>query len=324
MSEALWQPSASVELLKQRSEIISKIRHFFYQRQVMEVDTPALSQACVSDIHLHSFCTTLSGPAAPKTMPLYLQTSPEFHMKRLLAAGSGCIYQIAKAFRNEEAGRYHNPEFTMLEWYRVGYNHFALMDEMEQLLELVLGCGSCERLSYRQAFERHLGFNPLEAEHAQFMVAAKELGVADLVAKEPERDTILQLLFSLGVEPHIAQQRPCFVYHFPASQAALAKISSTDPQVAERFELYYKGIELANGFHELTDAQEQAERFANDQAYRKVNGLAEAELDQRFLAGLAAGLPACAGVALGIDRLLMLAFGQTHIQQVQSFSIERA
>lgn len=324
MSETLWQPSASIQSLQKRAKIINKIRCFFAKREVMEVDTPCLSQACVSDVHLHSFSTTLSGPAAPQTLPLYLQTSPEFHMKRLLAAGSGCIYQLAKAFRNEEAGRFHNPEFTMLEWYRIGFDHFALMDEMDALMHEVLAWEKAERISYVEAFERHLGLNPLSASHAEFIEVAKTLGVEDLVAREPDRDTILQLLFSLGVEPKIAQQRPCFVYHFPASQAALAKISQEDPQVAERFELYFKGVELANGFHELTDAKEQAERFAKDQQQRENMGLPAAQVDKHFLAALGAGLPACAGVALGIDRLLMLALDVANIQAVQSFSVERA
>ncbi len=324
MSETLWQPSASIEVLKQKAKIISEIRRFFAERQVWEVDTPSLSQACVSDVHLHSFSTTLTGPAAPHSQQLYLQTSPELHMKRLLAAGSGCIYQIAKAFRNEEAGRLHNPEFTMLEWYRLGFNHFALMDEIDALLEQVLGWQHAERLTYVEAFERHLGVNPLTATQVEFIELAKAFNVADLVAQETERDTILQLLFTLGVEPHIGQQRPCFVYHFPASQAALAKISAEDPQVAERFELYYKGVELANGFHELTDAVEQAERFAKDQYARARQGLAVAEIDQRFLAALNAGLPVCAGVALGIDRLLMLALDKEKLQVVQSFSVDRA
>ncbi|WP_427982401.1 elongation factor P--(R)-beta-lysine ligase [Agarivorans sp.] len=324
MSETLWQPSASIQVLKQKAQIINKIRCFFAQRQVLEVDTPSLSQACVSDVHLHSFSTTLTGPAAPHSQQLYLQTSPEFHMKRLLAAGSGCIYQIAKAFRNEEAGRLHNPEFTMLEWYRLGFDHFALMDEIDVLLEQALGWQHAERLTYVEAFERHLGINPLSATQVEFIESAAAFNVADLVAQETERDTVLQLLFSLGVEPHIGQQRPCFVYHFPASQAALAKISAEDPQVAERFELYYKGVELANGFHELTDAAEQAERFARDQHSRARQGLPPAQIDQRFLAALSVGLPACAGVALGIDRLLMLALDESRLQAVQSFSIERA
>jgi lysyl-tRNA synthetase class 2 len=324
MSETLWQPSASIEVLKHKAKIISEIRRFFAQRQVLEVDTPSLSQACVSDVHLHSFSTTLTGPAAPHSLPLYLQTSPEFHMKRLLAAGSGCIYQIAKAFRNEEAGRIHNPEFTMLEWYRLGFDHFDLMDEIDVLLEQVLAWQPAERLSYVEAFERHLGINPLNATQAEFIESAKAFNVADLVAQETNRDTILQLLFSYAVEPKIGQQRPCFVYHFPASQAALAKISAQDPQVAERFELYYQGVELANGFHELTDASEQAQRFAKDQRVRAAQGLAPAQIDQRFLAALSAGLPACAGVALGIDRLLMLALDEQHLAAVQSFSIERA
>jgi lysyl-tRNA synthetase class 2 len=212
----------------------------------------------------------------------------------------------------------------MLEWYRLGFDHFDLMDEIDVLLEQVLAWQPAERLSYVEAFERHLGINPLNATQAEFIESAKAFNVADLVAQETNRDTILQLLFSYAVEPKIGQQRPCFVYHFPASQAALAKISAQDPQVAERFELYYQGVELANGFHELTDASEQAQRFAKDQRVRAAQGLAPAQIDQRFLAALSAGLPACAGVALGIDRLLMLALDEQHLAAVQSFSIERA
>ncbi|WP_026959531.1 elongation factor P--(R)-beta-lysine ligase [Aliagarivorans taiwanensis] len=319
-----WQPSASLKNLKMRARILGDIRQFFHERGVMEVDTPSMSQACVSDVHLSSFETLLRGPAAPAGQRLYLQTSPEFHMKRLLAAGSGCIYQLAKAFRNEEAGRHHNPEFTMLEWYRINFDADKLMTEVDDLVGKVLKTPAAVRVSYRQAFFTHLGVDPIDASTEELLEASIPLGVEDLVAKETNRDTVLQLLFSLGVEPHIGQDKPCFIYHFPATQAALARICEDDPQVSERFELYYRGMELANGFYELSDAEEQAQRFAADQRYRAEVGLPEAEIDQHFLDALQAGLPDCAGVALGIDRLLILACDAEHIKDVLSFDVARA
>jgi lysyl-tRNA synthetase class 2 len=320
----LWKPSASLQALKHRAAIVAGIRDFFQQRQVLEVDTPAMSQACVTDVHLHSFRTELIGPAAPYGQTLYLQTSPEFHMKRLLAAGSGPIYQLCKSFRNEEAGRIHNPEFTMLEWYRPDFDHFKLMTEVDELLQLVLGRAKAEWLTYAQAFERHLGIDPLGATHEQLVAIAQPLGVEDLVNNESSRDTQLQLLFALGVEPHIGQDVPCFVYHFPASQAALARISAVDPLVAERFEVYYHGVELANGFHELSDAKEQLRRFKIDNVKRREAGLPESPIDERLIEALKHGLPDCAGVALGVDRLVMLALGQADLKSVCAFDVGRA
>ncbi|KII77732.1 elongation factor P--(R)-beta-lysine ligase [Vibrio renipiscarius] len=314
-----WQPTASIELLKQRAELLSKIRQFFSCRHVLEVDTPSMSHATVTDYHLHTFQTDFIGPGYADGSKLYLMTSPEFHMKRLLAAGSGCIYQINKAFRNEENGRYHNPEFTMLEWYRVGFDHHQLMDEMDDLLQLIIQCSAAERMTYQQAFMKVLGICPLEGSMAELKRAAASLGLSDIAEPEEDRDTLLQLLFSIGVEAKIGQTVPAFVYDFPASQAALAKINPNDPRVADRFEVYFKGIELANGFHELDNPDEQLARFEQDNAKRIEMGLSAQPIDYHLIAALQSGLPACAGVALGIDRLIMLALGQDHIDQVTAF-----
>ncbi|WBA09979.1 elongation factor P--(R)-beta-lysine ligase [Salinivibrio kushneri] len=319
-----WQPTAGLPQLKKRAAIIARIRQFFADRDVWEVDTPALSQAAVTDVHLHSFSTSLVGPGFAKGLPLYLMTSPEFHMKRLLAAGSGAIYQISKAFRNEEAGRYHNPEFTMLEWYQPGYTHHDLMDEMDGLLQAVLRCQAATRMSYQTAFESFTGLCPLTADSSQLRALAATQGLADITQDETDKDTLLQLLFSVMVEPNIGQQVPAFIYDFPASQAALAKISEEDWRVAHRFEVYFRGIELANGFYELQDANEQRQRFEADNAAREARGLPPQPIDEHLLSALESGLPDCAGVALGVDRLVMLALGCDHIDAVTAFPVSRA
>lgn len=324
MAVSNWQPSATISALKQRAEILQKIRQFFTDKSVLEVDTPTLTQATVTDQHLHSFSTQFQSPLRNQTQTLYLQTSPEFAMKRLLCAGSGAIYQICKAFRNEEAGRFHNPEFTMLEWYRPGFDHHQLMDEMDELIQLILGCAQAKRLTYQDAFIQYLGCDPLVANLADLKVLACEYGYQDLAMQETDRDTLLMLLFSQHVEPFIGQQEPCFILDFPASQAALAKISSTNPLVAERFELYFRGIELANGFHELTDANEQLRRFTLDNDKRKKSGLDVMPIDHNLIAALKHGLPQCAGVAMGIDRLIMLALDNQSIGQVIAFEHTRA
>lgn len=319
-----WQPTASMALLKKRAELIQAIRSFFLSREVMEVDTPAMSHATVTDVHLHTFKTEFVGPGYADGRQLYFMTSPEFHMKRLLAAGSGSIYQINKAFRNEESGRYHNPEFTMLEWYRVGFDHHQLMDEMDDLLMMVLNCAKAERMTYQHAFITQLGVCPLTADMSSLKEAAAPLGLSDIADQEEDRDTLLQLLFSMGVETKIGKQVPAFVYDFPASQAALAKVNRYDERVADRFEVYFKGIELANGFHELDNPNEQLARFKDDNSKREKMGLAPQPIDYHLIEALKSGLPACAGVALGIDRLIMLALGATHIDEVVAFPFPRA
>lgn len=319
-----WRPSASIEVLKHRGVVLQKIRQFFIERDVFEVDTPALSHATVTDEHLYSFSTQFTHPFATQTNTLYLQTSPEFAMKRLICAGSGAIYQICKSFRNEESGRFHNPEFTMLEWYRPGFDHLMLMTEIDELIQMVLGCGIAERVTYQDIFKQYLGCCPLTTSLADIKTLASQYGYDDLAANENNKDTLLMLLFSQHVEPNIGQQRPCFVMDFPASQAALAKISAINPLVAERFELYFQGIELANGYNELTDGPEQLRRFEQDNIKRQNIGLDMMPIDQNFIAAINVGLPACAGVALGIDRLLMLALDCSKIGQVIAFENSRA
>lgn len=324
MSEtASWQPSAPISNLLKRAKILAEIRRFFADRGVLEVETPAMSQATVTDIHLVTFQTRFVGPGASQGLDLWLMTSPEYHMKRLLAAGSGPIYQMGRSFRNEEAGRHHNPEFTMLEWYRPHYDMYRLMNEVDDLLQQVLECQSAESLSYQQAFIRHLEIDPLSADKAQLREVAEKLGVGDLANAEEDRDTLLQLLFMLGVETKIGQDKPTFIYHFPATQAALAEISTEDHRVAERFEVYFKGIELANGFRELTDAREQRQRFEQDNRRRAARGLPQQPIDTNLLAALEHGMPACSGVALGVDRLVMLALKAESLSEVIAFPVDR-
>lgn len=321
-----WQPSASFESLYLRADILSRIRQFFYQRKVLEVDTPALSQATVTDKHLHSFHTDYyySTNSKQKKM-LYLQTSPEFAMKRLLAAGYGPIYQICKAFRNQgESGRSHNPEFTMLEWYRPGFNHHDLMDEVENLLKLILHCQVTERLSYSELFQHYLHIDPHHiAIEALKKIADTHLATENLDLDTLERDDCLNLLMTHCIEPRLPNH-PLFIYDFPASQAALAKIRPGNPPLAERFEVYVQGLELANGFHELKSSQEQRQRFMNDLAQRKKAAYAVVPIDEHLLAALDHGFPDCAGVALGIDRLVMLAAKKNAIDEVIAFPLARA
>lgn len=319
-----WQPDASISNLLKRAKLIRAIRAFFAERAVLEVETPAMSRAATTDIHLSSFQTHYIGPGVAAGMSLYLVTSPEFHMKRLLAAGSGPIYQIGRCFRNEEAGRYHNPEFTLLEWYRPRFDMYQLMNEVDDLLQAVLDTEAAEFVSYEQLFIRHLGLNPLDANREELHLQAVKLNLTDKTAKPDDRDTLLQLLFSMVIEPIIGKEKPVFVYHFPASQAALAEISTEDRRVADRFEVYYKGIELANGFRELTNEEEQRQRFELDNKKRIERGLPEQPIDNAFLASLAAGLPECSGVALGVDRLIMIALGENSIDKVLSFTTDKA
>lgn len=325
MSEtASWQPSAPIANLLKRAAIMAEIRRFFADRGVLEVETPTMSQATVTDIHLVPFQTRFIGPGAADGLTLYMMTSPEYHMKRLLAAGSGSIYQLGRSFRNEEAGRHHNPEFTMLEWYRPHYDMYRLMDEVDDLLQQILDCDSSERLSYQQAFLRHLDIDPLSADKAQLREAAAKLDLSNIADTEEDRDTLLQLLFTVGVEPHIGRDKPAFVYHFPASQASLAVISTEDHRMAERFEVYFKGIELANGFHELTDGDEQLKRFEQDNRSREKRGLPQHPIDMNLIDALKHGLPDCSGVALGVDRLVMLALGAEKLSDVIAFPVNIA
>ncbi len=325
-----WRPAATLEFLKLRARMLEGTRAFFSLRGVLEVETPVLSVAGTPDPALAGFTTRYTGPRHPRGQALYLHTSPEFPMKRLLAAGSGSIYQIARVFRDGEAGRLHNPEFTMLEWYRVGFDHHRLMDETAELVAELLGTsiplGPPERLTCREAFERHAGLDPHRASVRDYIAAADAHGLAippGLHAQPsdaPWRDFLLIHL----VEPMLGPGRLTFLYDYPVSQASLARIRPGTPPVAERFEVYLNGIELANGFHELADATEQRARFERQRRERTALGLSAVPTDEHLLAALATGLPDCAGAALGFDRLVMLAAGARAVGEVIAFPLDRA
>jgi lysyl-tRNA synthetase class 2 len=309
-----------MQMLRERAALVDKLRGFFAKRGVLEVDTPMLSCAGTVDRNIDSF---------EATGGRWLQTSPEFAMKRLVAAGSGPIFQIAHVFRIDEAGRHHNPEFSMLEWYRPGWDHRQLMTEVAALLgSVVTGLpAELKEVSYRAAFINHAGVDPLESGTAGLQRRCKELGI-ELVPTGgnavEQRDFYLDLLMSKAVGPALGRDAPEFLYDFPASQAALARIRADDPPVAERFELFWKGIELANGFHELNDAREQRRRFERDREARGALGLPTPEVDEHLLAALESGLPDCAGVAVGIDRLLMLMQGLDDVRDTFAFDWMRA
>ena len=312
-----WRPIGSIERLKQRSKLIQKIRNFFDQRGVWEVETPLLGNSTATDPHIHSL-TVLTSPKN-RGAQAYLQTSPEFPMKRLLAAGSGSIYQITKAFRAEEQGRLHHTEFTMLEWYRLGFDHHQLMDEMDELLSEILNTPAAQRFTYTQIFQMHLGIDPLQCDLQTLKKCAHEhhLVISDnLTATANNLDFWRQLLMSHLIEPQLGKDRPAFILDFPPSQAALAKIRDSTPPVAERFEVYFHQVELANGYHELCDPLEQKKRFDADNQRRQQLELPNIPIDISLLAALSQGLPTCAGVALGIDRLIMLALNAQTIGDV--------
>lgn len=320
MSGVHWQPSASLQNLQVRARLLQGIRAFFAERDVLEVETPVLSPCGITDPQLESFSSHFRG------REYFLHTSPEFYMKRLLAAGSGDIYQLARVFRVDEQGRQHNPEFTLLEWYRCGYDHFQLMDEVEQLLRVLFSDPelTVKRISYQQVFLEQLQIDPLDATADELRACAiKHQIEIPQGMHESDRDMWLDWLMVSAVAPAFKKQRFSFIYDYPASQAALAKLNPQDPRVAHRFELYFAELELANGFFELTDAEEQARRFADENAQRAAQGKKQVPIDTGLLAALEHGLPDCAGVALGVDRLLMLLCAAEHIEEVISFATEQ-
>jgi lysyl-tRNA synthetase class 2 len=301
--------------------MLQKIRAFFAERNVLEVDTPLLSRGTITDPHIHSIEASIHG-LGKDPVKYYLQTSPEFAMKRLLCAGSGSIYQICKAFRDGEAGQRHNPEFTMLEWYRVGFNLEDLMAEMDDFLAAIIGAKKAHRMSYREAFLMYLEIDPFTASIAELQQCAAQQGLLGLQAmQQGGREVWLDLLISHCIEPHLGKNGVTFVYDFPAAQAALAKIRAGEFPVAERFEVYIHAMELANGFHELRDAAEQRQRFEVDLQKRRDSNSELVTIDEHFLAALEHGLPSCAGVAIGIERLLMIAANLNAIEDVISFPI---
>jgi elongation factor P--(R)-beta-lysine ligase len=319
-----WRPTASRETLEHRARLLAHARGFFARRSVLEVETPMLVRFPVTDVHLRSARVVLE-PGAPA---LFLRTSPEYAMKRMLAAGCGDIFQICKAVRGEERGRLHNPEFTLIEWYRLGFTLEQLMQEVDRLVRELLGPAAAarasERITYREAFLRELGLDPLAAGLESLAGAARELGYEPRGESRADRDEILDFLMAVRVGPRLGTGGLAFVHGYPASQAALAAIDPSDGRLALRFELYCDGVELANGFRELASAREQRARFETDRQRRRELGLQDCGLDERLLAALEAGLPECAGVALGFDRVVMIATGARHIDEVLAFPAERA
>src|SRR5258708_18715366 len=301
--------------------MLAAAREFFADRGVLEVETPVLSSAAVSDPQIESLATQVGGMNARA----YLCTSPEYAMKRLLAAGSGDIYQICKVFRDGERGRWHNPEFTLIEWYRLGFDDSALMTEVEALIGHLLAprrLEPAERLSYSAALQRHAGVDPHGASDSDRTEAARRHGI--VCQAELDRDAKLDLLMGLVVGPRLGLDRPCFICDSPASQAALARLNPGLPPVAARFELYLNGVELANGFHELVNAGEQRARFTRELSVRRARGQEESPLDERLLAALAAGMPDCAGVALGFDPLVAISPGAAPPPAAQGSRTDKA
>lgn len=323
-----WRPTAAIDAMRLRARLYATVRAFFADRSVLEVETPVLSVAGNTDANIESFSLEFSGrtDGAPRTR--WLRTSPEFPLKRLLAAGVGDCYELGRVFRNGEAGGRHNPEFTMLEWYRVGWDHRRLVDETVELvqaaLQLVGRGATVTTTSFRDLYCDRLGIDPFTAADVELCAA---FGDIEIAPHGLNRDDWLDLLMTHRLQPGFDRNGILVVYDYPASQCALAKIRAGqggDPAVAERFELYLGPLELANGYRELTDASEQRARFLRDQIVRAERGTPQPPLDEALLAAIAVGLPDCAGVALGVERLLMAMLGTDRIADVLAFDFGHA
>jgi len=315
-----WQPSASVNIISQRANMLNIIREFMQAHSILEVETPVLCHAAVTDPHIESLNTVLSCPDQTESKTLFLQTSPEYAMKRLLASGIGAIYQISRVFRDKEMSKLHNPEFTLLEWYQLGYDHHTMMGEVEKLVKL-LGFKRCDRISYADIFKYHTGIDPHNSKDDELLRTAKMLG---LHSHTDDKSFLLDFIFNEKIAPNLSRETPTFIYDFPKCLSALAKLSQDSPSRAERFELYINGVEIANGFNELCDANEQKHRFEINRAIRKQNDKINYAIDKRFIDALDHGLPACAGVAIGLDRLLMMLVQCDDIKQVLTFPVDMA
>jgi lysyl-tRNA synthetase class 2 len=320
-----WQPTASFEAMRLRAALYARIRTFFAERDVLEVETPVLSRAGNTEPNIASFSLEFSGrtDGAPRTR--WLRTSPEFALKRLLAAGIGDCYELGRVFRDGEAGGRHNPEFTMLEWYRIGWDHQRLIGESADVVNAALALvgrqATLQRIAFRDLYWQRLGIDPLTADSAILHAA---LGDVEIDPEGLGRDDWLDLLMTHKLQPVFDRDRLMAVYDYPASQCALARIRAGDVPVAERFELYLGPLELANGYHELGDADEQRMRFERDLSVRGQRGVAAPPVDEYLLSALRAGLPDCAGVALGVDRLLMAMAGSDGIAATLAFPFQRA
>ncbi|MFZ2168199.1 MAG: EF-P lysine aminoacylase EpmA [Methylococcaceae bacterium] len=322
-----WQPACSLELMRLRARMLHNIRHFFSEKDVLEVETPLLGFSCGTDPQLDFFTTEYGLP--PQQHRLFLQTSPEFAMKRLLAAGSGSIYQICKAFRNGELGRFHNPEFTMLEWYRVGFTLPQLMDEIAELIGLLFKgrrtLDTAQRFSYQEVFQRYTGLDPLVFSYQDYCAYALDNHIPEAVnISEYDHALWLDFIFSHKIQPQLGENALCMVYDYPACQSSLARINAGNSLVSDRVEVFINGIELGNGYYELADATEQDRRFDKEIGIRQQRKQPVTVKDKHLIAALEAGLPDCSGIAIGLDRLLMLLSDSASIQEVLNFPIDRA
>lgn len=322
-------PIAKLDVLRQRAEVIRRIRKFFDDQHFFEVETPVLSHDTVVDRFLHPIGIpkkAVTGASQDSDQKLWLQTSPEFGMKRILASGAGAIYQICKSFRQSESGQMHNPEFTMLEWYRIGDDMRSGMELLADLVEMILDKPKTEKVTYRDVFRRLADVDPCESSVAGLKRVFEQAGESvDLACDEASRDEWLNLIMSRMIEPELGRESATIIFDWPASQAALAVVRDDRlPPVAERFELYVDGVELANGYHELLDPDELAKRNSINNQKRVRDGNPLLPEESRLLDAMRSGMPACAGVALGVDRLVMLAVGASSIQDVLAFPIDNA
>jgi elongation factor P--(R)-beta-lysine ligase len=322
-----WLPTCSMPVLRLRAQILADIRRFFSAKDVLEVETPILSFSSVTDPQLDFFTTEYCSPPIQQT--LFLQTSPEFAMKRLLAAGSGSIYQICKAFRNGESGRFHNPEFTMLEWYRVGFTLSQLMDEISELMAVLFDghktLNPTQRVGYQEIFQHYTGLNPLEFSYQDYCAYARDKHMPEAVSIcEYDHALWLDFIFSHNIQPHLGENSVCMVYGYPACQSSLARINKFNSQITDRVEVFINGIELGNGYYELTDAKEQSSRFDVEIALRQQKKRPGTVKNLHLIGALESGLPDCSGMAIGLDRLLMLLANRVSIDDVLNFPLHRA
>lgn len=311
------------EALQGRAQMYQQIRAFFLEKEVLEVETPIFSQAGNPDPTIQSLTADFQAIGSNDSLFRYAQTSPEFAMKRLLSNGSGAIYQICKVFRLGEIGRLHNPEFSMLEWYRPSFSYLQLMDEVEELLRMLGIVKHCRRISFSALFKQYLSLDIMTASSERLKACAEQHHL-DVVGLAGDYNDWCNLLLSHLIEPKLKDLGAVFVYDYPESQAALANIRLDTHPVAERFELYVNGIEIANGYQELTDTVEYRKRFQAENTLRVNRGYDEVVLDENLLLDLENGLPSCAGVAVGLDRLLMCFLGLRCLRDVLSFDIYNA
>ncbi|MFH1759828.1 MAG: EF-P lysine aminoacylase EpmA [bacterium] len=309
-------PQTLLQIIKLRARLLEKIRAFFLSRNIFETKTPILGNYSNIDPNIEPISVMLGNKK------MFLHTSPEPAMKKLLCRGSGSIFQICEVFRNDERGKLHNPEFTMVEWYCIGMDHHDLMAQVNDLADMVLHCGTVRKMKYACAFEEHAGINPLRASCSEIYARIIKLGLnPDQAIDRTNIDQCLEFLFSAKVSPNLGMEQPVFMYDYPASQCGLAKLNIDNPCTARRFELFIKGIEICNGYHELTDSEEYMRRFEKINRERMASGKPHLPVDMELINLIGQGLPDCAGVALGFDRLVMLAAGAESLDQVMPINL---